>query len=578
MLKIGDILDHKYRILSEIGRGGMSIVYLAINERANKTWAVKEIRKDKRPDLAAESQRLLMETEMMKRLRHPGLPGIVDIIDTKDAFLIVMDYIEGISLSRLLKTEGRQEEERVIRWGKQLCDVLEYLHGQDPPVIYRDMKPSNIMLRPDDTVVLIDLGTAREFKQGGRIEDTACLGTRGYAAPEQYGGRGQTDQRTDIYCLGATLYHLLTGRSPAEPPFEIKPLGFWFPGRKGSGLEKLIQKCTEQDPQKRYQNCGELKAALEHYREEDDVCIKRDRKRITAFAATLLIAVLSFAGMLFFRSGKDRLVNASYENLLSAAMYQEDLKDAESFFLQALEVDAGRGEAYRDLMKKAGDEIAKEDKLLPRTAKILGECLTKRTDGIRTNLDVLKEKDPETYAHVLYEIGLWYFFLKDNTDEDRKTAAANYLSRLTNEEQYLAYLPYGQQEMAKIMAKIGGYIADLGTKMGQISEQGSSYAVLFKDLRAVVSDDLKAKVGLDYYCIAICRQAACWIDRKGSDFLSAGITKEEMERFLKETKTVLESLKIAPQNDLYKEYEEAAAAVDAAGRSAQRLDKDSLKQ
>ena len=118
----------------------------------------------------------------------------------------------------------------MIKWAKQLCDVLGYLHSQNPPIIYRDMKPANIMLKPDGNVVLIDFGTAREYKENN-IEDTTCLGTMGYAAPEQFGGMGQTDARTDIYCLGATMYHLVTGMNPCEPPYEIRP------------SEKLTQHC-----------------------------------------------------------------------------------------------------------------------------------------------------------------------------------------------------------------------------------------------------------------------------------------------------------------------------------------------
>ena len=126
-----------------------------------------------------------------------------------------MDYIEGNPLSNALEEYGAQPQDMVIAWAKQLCDVLGYLHAQSPPIIYRDMKPSNVMLKPDGNITLIDFGTAREFKEKN-LADTVCLGTIGYAAPEQFGGMGQTDARTDIYCLGATLYHLVTGQNPVS--------------------------------------------------------------------------------------------------------------------------------------------------------------------------------------------------------------------------------------------------------------------------------------------------------------------------------------------------------------------------
>lgn len=111
-----------------------------------------------------------------------------------------MDYIEGNPLSSALEESGAQPQNQVIAWAIQLCDVLGYLHAQSPPIIYRDMKPSNIMLKPDGNLTLIDFGTAREFKEKN-LADTVCLGTIGYAAPEQFGRMGQTDARTDIYCL-----------------------------------------------------------------------------------------------------------------------------------------------------------------------------------------------------------------------------------------------------------------------------------------------------------------------------------------------------------------------------------------
>ena len=238
MLKIGSVVDGKYKILNEIGHGGMSNVYLAINEKANKPWAVKEVRKSLNRDFDLLRQSLIRETDLLKKLHHPNLPSIVDVIDSDENFLIVMDYIEGNTLETLLAEEGAQPQERVADWALQLCDVLDYLHTRRAPVIYRDLKPSNIMLKSDGSVVLIDFGTAREYKEQNTA-DTCCLGTNGYAAPEQFGGKGQTDARTDLYCLGTTLYHLVTGHNPSEPPYELYPITRWNP-KLSTGLERII--------------------------------------------------------------------------------------------------------------------------------------------------------------------------------------------------------------------------------------------------------------------------------------------------------------------------------------------------
>ena len=157
MLKIGDLLGGKYRILSVVGRGGMSTVYLARNERANKNWAVKEVRKSGVNQDQVVEQSLLTEVKIMKHLNNPHLPSIIDVIDIDDTFVIVMDFVEGNSLEKVLE-HGSVSEIQVIDLAKQLCNVLLYLHSCNPPIIYRDMKPANIVLRPDGVVMLLDYG------------------------------------------------------------------------------------------------------------------------------------------------------------------------------------------------------------------------------------------------------------------------------------------------------------------------------------------------------------------------------------------------------------------------------------
>ena len=135
MLQIGSLVEGKYKILSKIGQGGMSVVYMALNEKANKSWAVKEVRKDGIKDFEVVRQGLVAETDILKKLSHPNRPSIIDVIDTDDSFIIIMDYIEGNSLNRALEEFGAQPQENVIAWAKQLCDVLGYLHSRNPAII-----------------------------------------------------------------------------------------------------------------------------------------------------------------------------------------------------------------------------------------------------------------------------------------------------------------------------------------------------------------------------------------------------------------------------------------------------------
>lgn len=254
------VIDNRYKIIREIGRGGTSCVYLAENIRLHNHWAIKEVYKGGITIDGAKNSTLIAESHILTKLRHPGLPAIIDIINTSQSYLLVMEYIEGVSLDKVLEKKGACSEKDVLKWGQQLCDVLSYLHSQTPAIIYRDMKPANVMLKPDGDIVLIDFGMAREFKRQNK-HDTTHLGTHGYAAPEQYSGNRQSDARTDIYSLGVTLYHLVTGHDPCLPPYGISSIRSINPSLSAE-LDSIIQKCIKLEPESRYQTVDALKRAL----------------------------------------------------------------------------------------------------------------------------------------------------------------------------------------------------------------------------------------------------------------------------------------------------------------------------
>lgn len=287
MAEIGTVIEGKYEILREIGKGGMSVVYLAMDTHLNKQWAVKEIRKrgsGKNDEIVVNS--LLAEANLMKRLDHPALPRIVDIIDNGVTIFVVMDYIEGESLDKILKEYGPQPEEKVIVWAKQLCDALSYLHSQKPPIIYRDMKPANVMLKPEGTIKIIDFGIAREYKEQ-KMADTTVLGTKGYAPPEQYSG--QTDARSDIYALGMTLHHLLTGIDPRSGE-AYAPVRMWNP-QLSEGIELIIDKCVQPAAENRYQNCQDLQYDLEHPELITKGYKKKQKRKLHLFVVTASMTV-----------------------------------------------------------------------------------------------------------------------------------------------------------------------------------------------------------------------------------------------------------------------------------------------
>lgn len=257
-LQIGDTLCNRFQILHKVGEGGTSRVYLAYDNRIGKSVAVKEYVKGK-TDIVSKAMRT--EIELLKHLNHPAIPQIYDVAESGDSLILVMEYVEGRSLDKVLSERVSFPEERVLEFARQLADVLDYLHNRPTPIIYRDMKPGNLILKPDGTLMLIDFGTARQYIKSA-TSDTVSLGTIGYAAPEQFGGMGQTDPRTDIYGLGVTLYHLLTGKNPSLPPYEILPIRTINPNLSRK-LEAVIKKCTQISPEKRYQSAKELLHAIE---------------------------------------------------------------------------------------------------------------------------------------------------------------------------------------------------------------------------------------------------------------------------------------------------------------------------
>lgn len=500
MLEIGSLVDGKYKILNKVGQGGMSVVYLAMNEKANKQWAVKEVRKDGIKDFEVVKQGLVAETDILKKLSHPSLPSIIDVIDTADSFIIIMDYIQGNSLNKALDEYGALPQDQVIQWAKQLCDVLGYLHTRNPAIIYRDMKPANIMLKPDGNITLIDFGTAREFKEKN-LADTTCLGTVGYAAPEQFGGMGQTDARTDIYCLGATLYHLVTGMNPCEPPYEIKPIRQINP-TLSSGLEKIILKCTQRDPNDRYQSAAELMYALEHYDEIDDIYRKKQKRKLGAFittsALTLIFTAVSVFGFVSYQNKKKE----NYDYLLKSVSSTTDFQKVVNTYYEAIALDPTRTEAYlgtengdKGLIEFLVDDGVLESSEATYLQQLRSGLNQENSSGYGDSLDAideLRKVNQDGYQDVCYEIGQAYLFNYEiGVSKDKYSQASNWF-------QY-AKTKYPVAQIYCDIAECVTKIAKYGSTE-QYSSAADEYKVLWNQLKTLKSNsdefdtDLKVRV------------------------------------------------------------------------------------
>lgn len=332
MASIGTIIDGKYELVAEIGRGGMSIVYLAFDRRLNKQWAVKEAKRNPGKDSEIFELTPIAEANLLKSLDHPNIVRIVDIIEQNGFIYIVEDFIEGRSLAEEVK-KGPSRPEDVVTWGTQLCDVLQYLHTRKPPIIYRDMKPANVQLQSNrKTIKLLDFGIAKTYKPQ-KTGDTYNFGTRGYAAPEQFATDKQSDARTDVYSLGVTLRALLMGKTPFDSEFyeDIRKQN----PQVTDGLIKVINKATNTSPQQRYQTAEEFKNALLHYHEYDTAVIRLKKRKLNSFRGLFISGLsLIMAGLI--------LLPIAYR--VKAVDYDQNLRQHN--YLECIAIDDGISDAY----------------------------------------------------------------------------------------------------------------------------------------------------------------------------------------------------------------------------------------
>lgn len=499
MVAEGTLVGKRYRILTQIGKGGMSTVYLAMDSSLNKQWAVKEIRNVTDPvqrDLVIRS--LTVEANMIKRFDHPAIPRIVDLIEEKSSLFVVMDYVEGQTLSALLKKKGAQKEEDVVDWGIQLCDVLDYLHRRKPPVVFRDVKPSNIMLTPDGAIKLIDFGIALEIGKGAvdkpLIGDDRQLGTPGYGAPEQFDEHGVVDARTDIYALGASLFHLLTGSHPRKngivPIRQIRP-------ELSEGLEQVIEKATRQNPDDRFQTCAEFAYALKHYREEDAAHHAALVARWRGFLGTSIAAVVCLAlsgGSLLLANHAQ---NTDYDYWMNQAAQTTDDRAAEDAYVRAAEIMPDSIEPYEDLIERytADGDFSDDEE------QVYNTTITQNSEALRANAD--------DWATLSYDTGrmYWYYYSGDKMQSEAgltsEGADPQRYARIRAASQWMHNAAEDEDFENVNLAKIYSAIADFNTQIVPMINEGSDsgqyepYFTLLQELVANAADENSEVIRLE---------------------------------------------------------------------------------
>ena len=538
MLQAGEVVEGRYRVLRVLGRGGTGTVYLVIHEALGMERALKEISRADCPYYPSMRQRMIREIHILRQLDHPNLPEIMDIVMKEDAFYIVMEYIQGRTLREIIEARGRIEERQAVEWGRQICDVLYYLHAQNPPVIYRDLKPSNLMQKPDGRIVLIDFGTAREY--AADREDTVCLGTRGYAAPEQYERKARTDARTDIYCLGATLYHLVTGDAPGMAVCEDG-----FVRRRNPdlspGMEELIRTCMQPDPAKRYQNCREVRYVLDHLDTNTRKYRRGERRNLLLFSI-LLTGTVACYGAAGLCGGRAKSILTDGALIYVRQAEQAAGRDtAGEDYIKALELMPSERRIYESMQQMyiRVNDFREED-----AAVLTGILETARQQGTGVPvLEVLRKEDPSAYCTFCYGLGIGYFYYMKGTSGKREAQVwfrnvCETADKMGNADGFST----DRRRRASLYGKISEYYNTfLASGMDGSGEENAGYAEFFRTLQELNRIKVRRDSSPSHMAAAsmVSMEVAVELGNYAVQFQrEGGISAEEIQKELDQIATV----------------------------------------
>ena len=512
----------QYEILRELGRGGTSVVYLVKDKADRRNYAMKVLRNDDGKQELSEKKadHLSAEAEVLKALcidepgnvsLHPGIPAYIECVcDGKGEFAgFVMEYVEGRSLQKILEDGRAYTVREAVEAGLQLCGIMEQLHGQNPPMIFRDLKPANILVRPSGEFVLVDYGAVRKLRKSAG-SDTMQLGTDGYAAPEQYGGWEQSDERTDIYGIGAVLHHMITGRPPLDtglrPLREI--LGAEGESRQLDEMAKILLRCCMTAPSMRYSSCKELEKALR------SVIRLRTRSRSRErgwkwFVLLVNTAAVCLGLAIVLAASAAGAKTAEYCALIEKARKETDFEEKKEAYRRAAALRPEDQEAcicflrelVADCVITEEEKSALDDVLFGRANA--GRLWEKAAGNEEGNLERMRKKRPGDYAAFSVELGKAYFACYEGGREAARLCFRNALSA--------AGLWFDDRDMAEAMEVVLGEewskgridawreLEETSTREAEMSGNGVFAAAVCKAAAAEIalSADRHREVGTD---------------------------------------------------------------------------------
>lgn len=513
-LSVGDTILHgKYKILKVMHVSGMANVYLVSDTSLGKEWCLKEIHKSEAGKNMIEYYALIQEANIMKGLNHASIPRIVTIEDEGDSTFIVMDYVDGVSIKAWLVKKGKINQDVVVTWMKQICQVMMYLHNRKHPIFYRDMKPDNVMIQRDGNIKLLDFGISVVIKEEGQ-KITKALGTKGYAAPEQSKKGNVCDLRSDIYAMGKTMYYMLTGINPSQIPKEKLKSVRELDSSISIGLNSIVEKCVKENPDERYQTCEELLYDLQNYKTLD-VKYRNGLKRKVVlscgmFALSITLILSSFIPLVMYSVQRTQ----EYERLLTVAeqsMREEDFK-------RVLEIDSTNIRPYLgyvDAIKVDGVFLDEEESSL--------------LNYLNPNLEAIKQK--EGYGELAFNMGkLYWFYYKD----DGVVSSVKWFEDAKNS----GY----EKDLSTVYYNLGSFRKDISSLAMESSDNGK-YIEYWNNLLSVKGMDSGELVGLQLNCsIANCISSYCYnLKQDGLEYKDIIDQIDDLELFVQSYEPTIET-------------------------------------
>lgn len=515
-LKVGDILADRYKVVDLIGTGGTASVYLVNDMKLGVYRALKELIVTKTERGKMQYRMVMHETELLRKLAHPAIPEIMDIweIEENSALYMLMEYVDGGSLYDHAKrefSEGRQiSEDNIIAWGIELCDVLRYLHEQrKPKVIYRDLKPQNVMLNGRGDIRLLDFGISREITPNYNMKGTTQLGSIGFAAPECTLEDGfWFDERSDIYALGRVLYYLATGHYPGDLSKPVVPIRRYNETRS-IGLEKIINKATASDYRVRYQSVSEMLYDLENI---DKLGVEYNRRMNFRFRSLIGLAVSS---VVFFASGgiaafaQSKQEANTFSNLITVGVANKDSGKV----LDAIKLRPTELKGYYSLI-----DVYKVD------GNFSNEEANEFSKVLLANLQDLRAT--KGYGDLAFDIGRLYWFYQGDG------GAVQSITWFEDAVNFKA----SNDKVAKVYLELGKFKKDIVSSVAEASDAG-----MYKKYWGALTELYDLEVSNDMMKLTLVRTVYDTIDIYGYQLKNDGVSKDDITGLYDKATKVLNS-------------------------------------